>query len=47
MNDVDLSVFVVTQFRNKFCCFVKEFGKSSILFCGPEQNAMESKLELF
>ena len=41
MNDADHSMFVLTQFKGKFCSFLKVTGNSSILFCDPEQNGME------
>ena len=43
-----ISVFVLTPVQEQeFCCFIKEIGNSSIVFCGPEQDAMELELELF
>ena len=42
-----ISVFVLTQFKNKSFLFVKEIGNSSTVFCGPEQDAVELELELF
>lgn len=36
-----------SRLEQEFCCFVKEIGDSSMVFCVLEQDAMEWELELF
>ena len=47
MNDVDQCVCTYPVQEQEFCCFIKEIGNSSTVFCGPEQDEMELELELF